>query len=376
VATYPLLYILARQKESIISNAESNDERKNLIVIFAHFDKIDNLIHNKILATQDKERLILLSGKFEKIRYNLERLLIEETAYLQQNLNSTEKSKDAFIDKVKLELVVLLFIAFSLSFIISTKIINDIKQMLDKLNQGVLQLFKNDENSIKIDIGTNNELSEITDNLNSYLEKQGDIIHSREELLRNISHELKTPITKGKFLVEKLKSSEQPEIVDNLKYLFFDIEELTSKLLQREKLNFATLDISRFKISTLVLESLSKLSIEDESIVSLDIDDDFYIDADKYYMTITLKNLIDNALKYATKYPILISTKDSTIYIKNIAPKLSNDFIYYIQPFTREPNQQLGHGLGLNIVNKITQMHNFELSYEYKEPYNIFYIRF
>jgi two-component system OmpR family sensor kinase len=367
---------LAIQKESIISNAESNDERKNLIVIFDHFDKIDNLIHNKILATQDKERLILLSGKFEKIRYNLERLLIEETAYLQQNLNSTEKSKDAFIDKVKLELVVLLFIAFSLSFIISTKIINDIKQMLDKLNQGVLQLFKNDENSIKIDIGTNNELSEITDNLNSYLEKQGDIIHSREELLRNISHELKTPITKGKFLVEKLKSSEQPEIVDNLKYLFFDIEELTSKLLQREKLNFATLDISRFKISTLVLESLSKLSIEDESIVSLDIDDDFYIDADKYYMTITLKNLIDNALKYATKYPILISTKDSTIYIKNIAPKLSNDFIYYIQPFTREPNQQLGHGLGLNIVNKITQMHNFELSYEYKEPYNIFYIRF
>lgn len=248
--------------------------------------------------------------------------------------------------------------------------------MLDKLNKGVLQLFSNDENTIKVNIGKNNELSEITNNLNSYLEKQDDIIHSREELLRNISHKLKTPITKGKFLLEKLKSNRSNETIENINNVFLDIEDLTSKLLEREKLNYTQLKISKFKLSTLVLESLSKLSIDDESKVSIDIRDDFYIKGDIYYLTIVLKNLIDNAMKYALEYPIIISSSINEINIKNKAKKLSNDIIYYTQPFTREPNQQQGHGLGLNIVNKIVQMHNFSLKYEYKNHYNNFSITF
>ncbi|MGB0989484.1 MAG: ATP-binding protein, partial [Halarcobacter sp.] len=222
----------------------------------------------------------------------------------------------------------------------------------------------------------NNELSEITHNLNSYLEKQSDIIHSREELLRNISHELKTPISKAKFLLENLRHNKDNKQIDSLNSVFVDIEELTSKLLQREKLNFAKVNSSKFKTSSLILESLSKLSIDDESKVEVDIKDDFNIHADKYYLTIALKNIIDNAMKYADEYPIVIEASENKIEVKNIAKKLSSDLIYYTQPFTREPNQQLGHGLGLNIVNKIIQMHDFKLDYTYKNPYNIFSITF
>ena len=155
-----------------------------------------------------------------------------------------------------------------------------------------------------------------------------------------------------------------------------DIEELTSKLLQREKLNFATLKPSEFKISSLILEALSKLSIDDESKIKLEIKNDFYVVGDKYYLTIALKNLIDNAMKYAEDFPVEIEAKNNRLNVKNIAPKLTNDLIYYIKPFTREPNQQSGHGLGLNIVNKITQKHNFKLEYNYKTPHNIFSIVF
>ena len=155
-----------------------------------------------------------------------------------------------------------------------------------------------------------------------------------------------------------------------------DIEELTSKLLQREKLNFVTLKSSEFKISSLILEALSKLSIDDESKMNLEIKNDFYVVGDKYYLTIALKNLIDNAMKYAEDFPVEIEAKNNRLNVKNIAPKLTNDLIYYVRPFTREPNQQSGHGLGLNIVNKITQKHNFKLEYNYKTPHNIFSIVF
>jgi len=368
------------EKKEIIENSESKMEKENLKLIFSYFEKIEKSIKTELfsltLKKYDNSSFADFNIRFDKLSKETNSLLVDEIEYLQQQLDKTEKSRNQFIDTIKIEVVILLFIAFALSFMIATKIIRETKDKLDRLNKGVLQLFNDDENSIKVDIGKNNELSEITNNLNSYLEKQSDIIHSREELLRNISHELKTPITKAKFLLENLKKSNNSKELEDINRVFIDIEELTSKLLQREKLNFATLDQSLFKISSLILESLSKLSIDDESKIVLDIDDDFEIDADKYYMTIALKNLIDNAMKYAKEYPIKIKSYDNKLFVENIAPKLSNDLVYYIRPFTREPNQQLGHGLGLNIVNKIVQLHGFKLNYNYKESYNIFSITF
>lgn len=368
------------QEKETIDNSESLQEKKNLQLIFSYFKNLENLITNElfILALNKKEKSSFESfdKKYEKVSFDTEKLLNEELTYLQERLEETETSRYDFIDTIKIELMISLLIAFILSFIISSKIIKEIKDMLSKLNKGVLQLFNNDEKIIKIDLGEKNELSEITDNLNSYLEKQDDIIHSREELLRNISHELKTPITKGKFLIENLKNKNESGEIENINSVFVDIEELTSKLLEREKLNFARLNLTKFKVSSLILKSLSKLSIDDESKIILEIEDDFDIKADEYYLTLALKNLIDNAMKYAHEYPIKIETKKNEIYIKNIAPKLSNDLIYYIQPFTREPNQQIGHGLGLNIVNKIVQMHQFKLNYTYNKPYNSFSISF
>ncbi len=371
---------LLLKKEITIENSESISEKENLKLLFLHFENlyksIRDELHAIVLTTKDKEDLKNFSDKFDVLSTKAEKLLIDEISYLQNELDKTEIQRNEFINTIKIEVVALLCIAFLFSFLISTKIMNEIKVMLNKLNNGVLQLFRDDENSIKIDIGKNNELSEITDNLNSYLEKQDDIIHSREELLRNISHELKTPITKGKFLLENFKNKLDKDELTDVNSVFVDIEELTSKLLQREKLNFVTLNLEEFKVTSLILESLSKLSIDDESKIFLDVENDFKIKGDKYYLTIVLKNLIDNAMKYATSYPIKIETSSNKIVVENIGKKLANDLIYYTKPFTRDPNQQIGHGLGLNIVNKIIKMHDFKLEYTHKNFSNIFSIHF
>ena len=370
---------LFSQKTDTINNSESTKEKENLELIFLEFENIKKLIKQElyeIVLDKGEKNFDLFNKKYDQTTTLIQKLLIEEINYLQDELNKTEKNTEDFIETIKIELVILFFVAIIFSFIISGKIIKEIKDKLYKLNEGILQLFKDDENSIKVNIGENNELSEITNNLNSYLEKQYEIIHSREELLRNISHELKTPIAKGKFLLENLKTKNESSEISSINRVFLDIEELTSKLLQREKLNFATLKPSEFKISSLILEALSKLSIDDESKIKLEIKNDFYVVGDKYYLTIALKNLIDNAMKYAEDFPVEIEAKNNRLNVKNIAPKLTNDLIYYVRPFTREPNQQSGHGLGLNIVNKITQKHNFKLEYNYKTPHNIFSIVF
>lgn len=369
---------LNTKKIQIIGNSEAQEEKKNLILIFKNFELMQKLIKKDLytLVLKRNKDFSSFEKTFEQVRVNTNNLLIEETLYLQKKLGQTQKKRDAFLSTIKLELFILFILLFLLSFIISSKIINQIKQMLYKLNQSVLQLFKNGEKTINVDIGKNNELSQITENLNSYLEKQSDIIQSREELLRNISHELKTPIAKGKFILHKIKKNTDDKIVKDISTIFSDIEKLTSTLLQREKLNLAVLKMKNFKVSTLVLESLSKLAIEDESKVSVLIKNDFTIEGDLYYLTLALKNLIDNAMKYAKEFPIIIESKDNKIFVKNIGDELLNDLIYYIQPFTREPNQVEGHGLGLNIVNKILELHNFNLKYKYKDSYNTFIVIF
>ena len=365
-------------KTTIINNSESQEEKKNLLLIFTYFEEMQIMIKDDLytLVLKKNSDFNVFNKKFENIYINTQKVLALEINYLKNKLTQTQDLRDAFLDTIKLELLVVFVILFLLSFVISSKIISEIKEKLYRLNQGVLQLFKNGEKTIKVDIGENNELYEITKNLNSYLEKQADIIHSREELLRNISHELKTPIAKAKFMLAKIKNTEYKQTFNDINTIFYDIEMLTSKLLEREKLNFAVLKRSNFKASSLILKSLSKLLIEDESKIKVNIKNDFNIEADFYYLSLALKNLLDNAIKYAKDFPIIIESYENTIYVKNISNELLNDLIYYLQPFTREENQQQGHGLGLNIVSKILELHSFDLEYTHKDSYNIFSISF
>jgi two-component system OmpR family sensor kinase len=359
-------------EKPLLKDGETSVEKERTLDIFTHFKKIEKLINQKL----EKNGIEQFTIEFKPLREETSFLIIQKIDFIQNKLNETEKLKENFISTIKVELVLLLLVAFLLSFIISTRVISDIQTMLTKLNDGILQLLHNNEQTIQLDISKNNELNKITQNFNQYLKHKDQIIQSREELLRNISHELKTPITKGKFLIEKIKEEKNNTTIQNINDVFCDIEKLTSKLLQRDRLNFITPEYSSFKITTLILESLSKLSIENESDISIDIVDDFEIKGDIYYLNMAIKNLIDNAMKYSIKLPINIKTIHNTLYIQNTGEKLSHDLVYYLQPFTREPNQQQGHGLGLNIVNKILQIHNLKLHYTYDLPYNIFSIKF
>jgi len=369
---------LSSLKTEIINNSESQEEKKNLILIFTYFEAMQTMIKEDLyaLVLKKNSNLKVFNKKFESIHIDTQQALKQEINYLKNKLKRTQDLRTTFLDTIKLELLVVFVVLFLLSFVISSKIIKEIKEKLYRLNQGILQLFNNGEETIKVDIGENNELYEITKNLNSYLEKQADIIHSREELLRNISHELKTPIAKAKFILAKIENTEDKQTYTDINTIFYDIEMLTSKLLEREKLNFAVLKTSTFKASSLILESLSKLLIDEESKIEINMKNDFNIEADFYYLSLALKNLLDNAMKYAKVFPIVIESYENTIYVKNISNELSNDLIYYLQPFTREENQQQGHGLGLNIVSKIIKLHDFDLRYKHKDAYNIFSISF
>lgn len=160
-------------KNDVLTNSETFKEKEKLISIFTSLHTIETLIKvdlDNLLQTTAKEAEILQFNEvFNKESLLSQNLINEEINLLQMKLNQTEKEKESFIEKIKLELIIILFISFTLTFIISSKIINEIKTMLRKLNKGVIQLLNNDEKTIKINMEEKNELSEITENVNNNL---------------------------------------------------------------------------------------------------------------------------------------------------------------------------------------------------------------
>ena len=199
---------------------------------------------------------------------------------------------------------------------------------------------------------------------------------TKKLFLRNMMHELKTPLTKSKLYLNLMEESKMRDNVENslqrLEHLIDDmanIEKISSENIKIEKKPYRLIDI--------IDNAIDILFIEREDIFINDID--CHIDADFALFTIVLKNLIDNGLKYSKNSFVGIECSNKKLYVSSQGEKLSYDFQEYLEPFFKgnlnEVNQK-GFGLGLYIVNEIVVKHNFKFSYKYEDNKNIFIVDF
>ena len=234
---------------------------------------------------------------------------------------------------------------------------------LKKVTKFIEKLPTNEKLKIKASI----EIEEIVNALNSANKKIISLNESRKLFLRNIFHELLTPITKIKLTTTLLNDDKQKMRIENSINRIEDVvkslkelELITSQTIKLNKKNYSIKEIINrsFEIS------LSKIEVE--------FFDEFNLEVDIYYFSIVLKNLIDNAIFFG-KNPKIEVYKDK-IMILNKGKKLQKPFENYIQAFNHEYETSLkGLGLGLYISNEIIKLHKFKLTYEYNQK-NIFII--
>ena len=363
--------ILIKEKYIKISNELfENIENKNQLTKL--FTKYDLELKKEYKENENDEVLYenkLTFGDILILKKESDDEFILKLKYLDDEYILITPDEENINDKLILNILVFLdiFVLF-LIFLYILKLLSPIKTITKQLKN-----FANGDLSSRINIKSNDEIGILANTFNKMASNLENLIQTREELLRDIGHELRTPIAKGKFAIEKIDDFSQKEL---LKKIFKDLEILTNELIELEKLNSTKLNITKFSAETLIIESLGKLYLDDESKIEINIDENFKINADLYYLSIVIKNLIDNALKYASSFPILISVEKNEISVLNNGAKLSKDFEYYLKPFTQELSQRDGFGLGLSIVKKIIDRHNFKLEYSHKNEMNIFKIIF
>ncbi len=360
---------LVKDKYIKISNELfANIENKNELTKL--FTKYSLELKNETIKNQDYEVFYenkLTFGHILILQKTFDDEFILRIKYLDDEYILRTPDEENISDKFILNILVFvdIFVLF-LIFLYILKLLSPIKIITKQLTN-----FSNGDLSSRIDIKSNDEIGILANSFNKMASNLENLIKTREELLRDIGHELRTPIAKGKFAIEKIDDFSQKEL---LKKIFKDLEILTNELIELEKLNSTKLNITTFKAETLIVESLAKLYLDDESKIEIEIIDDFKIKADLYYLSIVLKNLIDNAIKYTSSFPIKIIVKTNEISVLNQGKALAKELDYYLKPFTQELSQRDGFGLGLSIVKKIIDRHDFRLEYSYRNESNIFKI--
>jgi len=272
-------------------------------------------------------------------------------------------------------IIAIFFIIISSFILLYLTTIKKLKPL--KLLQNKMKTLANENYDIDCSTNEKDEISQLANEFDKTVKKLKSIKESRNIFIRNIMHELKTPITKGKFIIA-LPIAQINN--DKLQKVFYRLEALINEFAMIEKLISTknTLSIKEYSLED-VIDNATDLLMCDEYELINEIDSQYEnikIKIDFNLFSIAIKNLIDNGIKYSTNRQITIKTIENNIIFENKGKALKYDFENYFEPFFKgddiKSNQSFG--LGLYIIKHILDAHNYSISYLHTEGKNLFTI--
>lgn len=257
-----------------------------------------------------------------------------------------------------------LFIIFLGATFMGWWIAKRISQPLLKIGNEALQMANDPEaDRIILERGSLSEIIVLADSLNKMHTNIYRMIKEHEVFLAEISHDLRTPLSRLRVALEML-DSDSPEFVDGMKE---DIEEMTAILKQTIELAHINLEENGHWIEGDINELLSEVHTKYQRAgfsLELNLAPMPNIRFRKVALTRLLYNLVDNGLKYGNGSVSLISymvNDTPTISITNSHKVLNNnDQLNSFQAFNKH-DISMSNGLGLQIVERIALMHGITL---------------
>ncbi len=283
---------------------------------------------------------------------------------------------DATTTVIQNQLVYVTIIALLISSIISIFLsrrishpIQDMTKTANKLAQG--------NYDIEFKKAGYKEIDELADTLNYATQELAKTDKVRKELIANVSHDLKTPLTMIKAyseMIRDLSGENKEKREEHLQVIIDETDRLTRLVndmmdLSKIESGLAVLNKEVFSI-TEVMESLAKKFdiMQNESCsINFDIPKDLYVLADKTKIEQVIQNLINNAINHSgnnTKIEVKMTANNKKVKIvvsdngigisKKDLPHIWNRYYKSSSNFNRTST---GSGLGLSIVKNILDKH-------------------
>lgn len=245
-------------------------------------------------------------------------------------------------------------------------------QPLRWLRQGVESVGEGDIDVVLPIVNERDELGHLARAFNAMARRVRTMLEERERLLADVSHELRSPLTRMKVALELLPDGEKRRaLADSVQTM----ERLVTTLLERERLNRPNRRSERVPVDLAALASETAATETRPPGVSWAAPDDgAYVLADPAMLRILIGNLIDNAIRFSLpdSRPVVVSVEPDVdgwrLIVADDGVGISPaDSERVFKPFVKlDPSRGhgTGYGLGLDLCRRIVEAHEGSIALE------------
>lgn len=364
---YPLSWVEVIMNPKVINEEDFND----------FFDGV----HGVNGGTED--------FKISKMKYkDLDNPTVVYAGYLGKNLSkdyyimirTVLQPVDSTTDILQRMLGMVSVLSLILSLILSYFISRRLSRPLVKMSR-TARILGSGNYKVHFEDAVYTEIDDLAKTLNYATNELTKTIEVRKDLIANVSHDLKTPLTVIKSYGEMIKdiSGNNEEMrnrhiqtiiseAEHLTYLVNDLLDLSKIESNLEKINLQPENLAQ-----IARDSVERFQIaSDRYDYEFNIEEDGYttILCDKKRIEQVLYNLINNAINYSKKeksVTLKIYNQDNKVHFHCIdkgvgieEDKLSYVWDRFYRVRDNHTRPKVGTGLGLSIVKNILEIHNFE----------------
>lgn len=258
---------------------------------------------------------------------------------------------------------------------------NEIKEALQKVYEGKTDIYLEEQELEGVLKEMAVYINDIAGGFSNAIEESLKSERLKTELITNVSHDIKTPLTSIINYVDLLKKEEIPnekikEYIDILDRKSYRLKKLTEDLLEASKVSSGNvkLNMEEINLKELIHQSIGEFKdrLEGKNLkIEMSMpEDDIKIKADNRYLYRVIENLLSNVTKYALDgsrvYIDLKKERNSIeVSMKNISKdKLNISSEELMQRFVRGDRSRYteGSGLGLSIAKSLTELQGGEFT--------------
>lgn len=290
-------------------------------------------------------------------------------------LNSEHIPLNATVNTLEMQFGWIAFVLLVGAFIVAIIISKSVCRPLKEMGESAEKLARGDYKA-NFKGGGYKETQELADALNYAAEELSKTDKLQKELVANISHDLRTPLTMIKGYSEVMRDIPEENTPENIQVIIDETErlsELVNDMLDVSKIRSGARKPSfeEFNLTQTVEEVMqrySKLTERDGYNIIFDFDSEIYVYADRTMILQVVYNLINNAINYTGEDKnvrvvqirdgerVRISVTDTGAGISKEDMPLVWDRYYKVDKVHKRA--RVGTGLGLSIVKEVLEKHN------------------
>lgn len=292
-------------------------------------------------------------------------------------VNGSIAPLDATVNTLRMQLVIITGVMVLLGLVLALVLSEQIGRPIIHINKLSRRLALGD---FELDFsvpGADREINELAASLNHAAGELAKTEQLQKDLIANISHDLRTPLTLITAYGEAMRDLPGENTPENVQVIIDETERLSvlvSDLLDMSKLQAGAIELERseFELTQLVreiIERFNKLMATEGYTIRFAPGCRLWVEADKIKLTQVIYNLINNAITYTGEDRLVeirqvLLHHDSRVRIEvtdtgeGIEPEqIADIWRRYYKGSANHQRTHAGNGLGLAIVKNILDLH-------------------